>query len=193
MRKRKLFRSALLLAVLVASGFVQAEAQSDGKVIDGRTFRLRIFFVAGGDSIEKGDVPDRLKDAVGNLRGEFGLRNFRVISSYVQTMGVGGQAQGSSITGNLGSYSMAKKPVFTDWQLGPLEFSPDRPQIAEFRRFHHRARLPWDNAGAVEYSPVEYSVNRVRLRIGKAEMIGSRPIPLAEEMLFYFVQVEQID
>jgi hypothetical protein len=183
--------AAAILMIMTASANVFAQAGEGTR--DGRTFRTSLYVVWGGDSSGGLAVPDSLKDAVRDIDKMYGLKNYRLVSEHFQTFGSGGMAQSNSILKGLGGYTMENRPVFTEWQLGPIAPGAGPAGSVGFTRFIYKARVPTTIGGAVDYSNVESAINRFTLKLGKPSVVASMQVPQTDSMLFFVLVADLAD
>jgi hypothetical protein len=182
---------AALFLMMTASAAVLAQPGEDK--MEGRTFRTSLYVLSGGSSSGGSAVPDTLKDAVREIDKIYGLKSYRLVSEHFQTFGAGGMAQSNSILKGLGDYTMENRPVFTEWQLGPIAPVQGSARSIMFMRFNYKARVPSAIGNSVDYSSIETAIHRFSLKLGKASVVATMQVPQTDAMLFFVLAAEEAD
>ncbi|QQS41048.1 MAG: hypothetical protein IPM63_17040 [Acidobacteriota bacterium] len=190
MRIAKIFPLALALAIALP-GILNAQQENDRE--QGKSYRLLQMIVVGSSAPDsEEELSPTAVSALSSVGPELRYRSYSPVASLYGPLGFGGQAQWKVITKNFGSYSAENMPIISEWNLGALEPVPGSPGMIEFKRFLFLSRVPSRFGESVNYETIQVTLNRVRVPVGKASVIGNLPVPETGEMLFFVVKIDEI-
>ncbi|REJ77664.1 MAG: hypothetical protein DWQ47_14940 [Acidobacteria bacterium] len=182
-------RIPLLTVALLLGSAVSIQAQTSSPDPESY-YKVDLYIVLGTDTGGSNDGMTAVVDsAVRGLESNFQFEGYRVVSSQFFELGVGGLAHLRSAERKVRSAGEPAKPDVS-LMLGPISVGSANRTL-ELRRIVYEAGFPLDPAGSTGYTQLNFSLERARIPIGRATVVGNQPLPGTGEMLFFVVRAEE--
>lgn len=184
---------------MILTGLIDSFGQ-EIKTESGKAYKIYTYTVAGSrGAANNAKLPNNLAKAFEGIKNDGGYSGYRLLSTQYQLIKRDGNISYKSILKSTEISGETGKPIFADWNY--LGFTEDGKQ-AGFKSFRFNMRFPLkstsvndngQNVATTGYEQIGLSAQNIDFRVGEPVLFASFPVGITDKMLFFIVDLEEVD